>query len=104
MVAGLILSFHVELGQKSVIIVKSTTVGVISPQTCLCAGMCICLPRIVSVTSLGLLHFADAYLHSTGIEICSSLCLNSLKYGNNLHIGQQFKWTSDCLSAPELKR
>ena len=79
-------------------------VGFISPKTCLCAEMFICLPRIVYVTGLSLLHLADAYLHGIGTEICASLCLSSLEYGSNLHIGQQFKWTSDCLSTPELKR
>jgi len=69
----------------------SHMVGFISPKTCLCAGILICL-----LTGLGLLHLADAHLHGTGIEICSSLCLSSLEYGNNLHV----KWTSDCLSAP----
>lgn len=104
MTSGLILSFHLGLGQRSVMTMKSTVVGFIFPETCLCPGMFVCLLRIVYVTGLGLLHLADAYLHGIGIEICGSLCLSSLEYGSNLYVGQQFKWTSDCLSAPELKR
>lgn len=91
MTPGLILSFHLVLGQKSVMTMKPTMVGFISPKTCLCAGMFICLLRTAYVTSLGLLHLADAYLHRIDIETCSSLCLSSLEYGNKHHVGQPFK-------------
>lgn len=92
---GLTLSFHRSLGQRSVMTMEFTMMEFIGPKSCPCAGMFICLLKAV-YTGLGLLHLAEAYLHGIAVKICGGLCLSSLEYGNNLHVRQQFKWTSDC--------